>query len=483
MIKNKDRLLDLESYDLIDTLPESIYDDITQLAAAICSSPISLISLITDEKQFFKSHYGLEINETPLEDSFCKYVVEEDIELMIVEDARKDERFIENGFVSGAPYISFYAGVRLTSPKGLPLGALCVIDDKPKKIRQSEIDALKILAKQIVQSFELRKATKEIAKKNEALENIMRYSLDIICTIDKNGCFSEMNAASKTVWGYDPNELISEKYLDIVHVDDVVATKKWADSLFSNKVMNHFENRCLHKEGFSVTMLWSANYHEKDGILYCVAKNITATKEANERIQQSEQRFKTLVQEGSDLIAILDAEANYIYVSPSTLSVLQTNPDEYIDTNAFDYIHPDDLPSVYAQFEKIRKHAQVLIEPFRFKNKKGEWRWLETIVTNQMNEPSIKGLVANSRDITDRKMYLSAIEEQNEKLKDIAWKQSHVVRAPVARLMGLINLIREEKLNRKEKELILNSIMSSAEEIDSVIKDIVDKTTYSIPKQ
>ncbi|MGC1516986.1 MAG: PAS domain S-box protein [Maribacter sp.] len=482
MIKNNDRLHDLESYDLIDTLPESIYDDITQLAAAICSTPISLISLINDKKQFFKSHYGLEISETPLDDSFCKYVVEEDTELLIVEDASKDERFSNNRLVSGAPHISFYAGVPLTSPKGLPLGTLCVVDNKPKKITQGEIDALKTLAKQVVQLFELRKATKEIAKKNKALEKIMRYSLDIICTIDKEGHFLEMNTASKKTWGYLPEELIGKKYIDFVHFDDVEATKKSANTIFDDHIVMNFENRYLHKNGSIVSMLWSANCGEKDGVLYCVAKDITATKEANEKLQQSERRFKTLIQEGSDLIGILDSEANYSYVSPTSLKVLHTSPEEFIGTNALDYIHPEDQESVYAQFEKILENSQIRIEPFRFKNKEGEWRWVETIITNQLNEPSINGIVANSRDITDRKMYLSAIEEQNEKLKEIAWTQSHIVRAPVARLMGLIDLMKEQHLARHEKEGILSFIMESAEEIDSVIKNVVENAAYAINK-
>ncbi len=98
------------------------------------------------------------------------------------------------------------------------------------------------------------------------------------------------------------------------------------------------------------------------------------------------------------------------------------------------------------------------------------------IASNQLNEPSINGIVANSRDVTDRKLYLKATEEQNAKLKEIAWTQSHIVRAPVARLMGLINLVREDVLENEEKELMLDNIIKSADEIDAIIKQIVEST-------
>ena len=107
---------------------------------------------------------------------------------------------------------------------------------------------------------------------------------------------------------------------------------------------------------------------------------------------------------------------------------------------------------------------------------------METIATNKLYEPTINGIVINSKDVTTKVQHLNAIEKQNEQLKKIAWTQSHIVRAPVARLMGLINLIRDEKKNLpfEEKQRILNYIITSADEIDSVIKEIIKTTANAI---
>lgn len=485
-IDNNRRIRTLESYELMDTLPESVYDEITKLAAAICNTPIGLITLIDDKRQYFKSFHGIDLNEIPLEHSFCQYIIKDDADVLIVEDAKKDARFADNPMVQNAPNVSFYAGVSLTTPLGFRLGALCVIDDRPKKLSEIQINGLQTLAKQVVQLFEFRKTKKEIEKKNLALEKIFDTSLDIICTLDEDGIFRTVSKASEKIWGYSPDELIGKNYIDFVYHEDRFATLKSEKLVISGEQETNFENKYVHKNGSLIPMLWSSKSSTGDGIVYCVAKDITEKKKAQHHLEQSERRFKTLVQEGSDLIGILDLEANYNYVSPTSLKVLQIAPEEFIGTNAFDYIHPEDQESVFKQFKDAIEKSQVIIEPFRFKNKEGNWRWIETIATNQIKEPSINGIVTNSRDVTDRVLYLKAIKKQNSKLKEIAWTQSHIVRAPVARLMGLIDLIRNEKniLDSEEKEQVLNFIFQSADEIDTVIKQTVQKTANAIdPKE
>ena len=472
------RLAILDALEIMDSSPEKIYDDITALAASLCNSDISLITLLDAKRQFFKSHHKLDFNETTIEASFCQYLIKEDIDRLVIEDTKKDKRFFENPFVCNHPNISFYAGISLTWSNGARLGSLCVMDKNPKKLSSEQLKGLETLARQVIHLLELRKAKKEVEKQNKELDKILNSSLDIICTIDRDGTFLSVNSACKKIWGYNPKELIGKNYLDFVYKEDRQKSKKSSEATFSGKKILNFENRYLHKDGSLVHLLWSANWNEKDKTAYCIARDITEKKKVFEQLEQSERRFKTLVQEGSDLIAILDEEANYKYVSPTSTKILQIRPEEFIGTNAFDYIHPEDQASVYERFKEISKKSQVNIDPFRFKNKNEEWRWIETIATNQMNEPSLNGIVANSRDITERILYLKAIEEQNNKLREIAWTQSHVFRAPVARLMGLIELIKDNELSFEEKDEILNFIIKSANEIDTIIKNIVDNSVY-----
>lgn len=156
-INNPERLKSLDSYKIVDTPTEEEYDDITKIASAICHAPIALISLVDQEKQFFKSHYGLAINETPVKDSFCAVAIGTETEIMIVEDARKDERFSKNPLVIDNPNIVFYAGVILKTQDDFALGTLCIIDHKPRNLSPQQLDLLKRLRNQVVKLLELRK--------------------------------------------------------------------------------------------------------------------------------------------------------------------------------------------------------------------------------------------------------------------------------------------------------------------------------------
>ncbi|WP_080241506.1 GAF domain-containing protein [Spirosoma rigui] len=155
------RLQALADYNLLDTDAESIYDDVTRMASEICRTPISLISLVDDDRQWFKSKLGLKTDETPRDQSFCAHAILEPSEVFIVPDARLDDRFADNPLTTGAPNVVFYAGVPLTTGEGHALGSLCVIDSRPRTLTDNQILALKSLARLVNTHFELRKVTAE----------------------------------------------------------------------------------------------------------------------------------------------------------------------------------------------------------------------------------------------------------------------------------------------------------------------------------
>ncbi|GAB3995361.1 ATP-binding protein [Spirosoma daeguense] len=152
------RLLALQSYQILDSLPETDYDLITRLAAQICQTPISLISLVDEKRQWFKSTLGLSIKETPRQFSFCAHAILNPQQPFLVPDTRQDDRFSSNPFVTGDPHIVFYAGIPLIGEDGFPLGSLCVLDDKPRQLSEAQLEALKTLTSQVVNLLTLRKA-------------------------------------------------------------------------------------------------------------------------------------------------------------------------------------------------------------------------------------------------------------------------------------------------------------------------------------
>ncbi len=171
------RLDSIQDYNLLDTLPEDDYDNITNLAASICEVPISLVTVLDTDRNFFKSHYGIPFSESPRDISFCGHAILDEGEIFIVEDARKDLRFMENPIVADLQAI-FYAGVRLVNKEGYPLGTLCVFDKEPRKLTNGQKKALIALGKQVVNLFEarknnitLREIQSELEERNRELKN------------------------------------------------------------------------------------------------------------------------------------------------------------------------------------------------------------------------------------------------------------------------------------------------------------------------
>ena len=167
-----ERIAALYEYDILDTISEKEYDDITQIAADICGMPISLISIIDSERQWFKSRVGLEAPETHRDLAFCAHAILNPDEIFMVKEPSKDERFHDNPLVTGAPNIAFYAGVPLVTNEGSALGTLCVIDSKPNDLTTEQKQTLKALARQVVAQFETRKINKQLMFQKAQLEQL-----------------------------------------------------------------------------------------------------------------------------------------------------------------------------------------------------------------------------------------------------------------------------------------------------------------------
>lgn len=151
------RLQALRQYRILDTACETAFDDLTLLAAQICGTPIALISLIDDCRQWFKSKVGLDIESTSRDLAFCAHAILQPNDILIVPDTHLDDRFATNLLVTSDPYIRFYAGAPLITPEGYTLGTLCVIDRVPRQLSSEQVQALRTLSRQVIAQLELRR--------------------------------------------------------------------------------------------------------------------------------------------------------------------------------------------------------------------------------------------------------------------------------------------------------------------------------------
>lgn len=151
-----ERLQVLQRYQILDTAPEQAFDDLTNLAAYICGTPMALITLVDANRQWFKSKVGFEAFQTPRELAFCAHTICKPNEVLIVPNTLKDERFFTNPFVTSEPNIRFYIGAPLVTPDNFALGTICAIDVVPREITKEQILALQALSRQVVRQLELR---------------------------------------------------------------------------------------------------------------------------------------------------------------------------------------------------------------------------------------------------------------------------------------------------------------------------------------
>jgi signal transduction histidine kinase len=177
------RLKDLNLYQLLDSRPEADFDELVELAGQICKCPISLVSLVDKDRQWFKARRGLEATETSRDIAFCSHAILQN-RVMEVEDAMLDDRFHDNPLVTGDLNIRFYAGAPIISPTGFNLGTICVIDHKPKKLDKNQERALELLSKQATRLIDLR--NKNVIIRRRADEIVSLKSKAITRALQEN---------------------------------------------------------------------------------------------------------------------------------------------------------------------------------------------------------------------------------------------------------------------------------------------------------
>ena len=216
-----ERLAALARYNILDTLPEPAYDDVVEIASCIAGTPIALISLLDQERQWFKAKLGLAADSTPREDSFCKCLLDPPLdEVLIVPDAHADSRFSASPLVVGDPYIRFYMGAPLVTPDGHVLGSLCTIDRVVRHPTEQQALALQALARHVMQLLELRHRNREIREllSERAVQMRELSNYQVLLEQHNRQLLTESRTDRLTKIG---NRMALDQYLVAAHQDSV----------------------------------------------------------------------------------------------------------------------------------------------------------------------------------------------------------------------------------------------------------------------
>lgn len=341
----QERLEALLSYNILDTEPEAEFDGMVQLASSICETPIAVISLIDQDRQWFKAIVGLDAKETSRDLAFCAHAILED-EVLVVNDALQDPRFADNGLVTSDPKIRFYAGAPLITSDGFPLGTICVIDRVPRQLDADQLLALKALASHIITQFELRKShrqvkqhLRELHQTQKVLSTLINASPDFICFKDGEGRWQTANKSGLQLFhlggvdyqgktdmelAEDTHPIYQEAFRACVHSDELA---------WQAHTLSRLEETIPLPEGGTRNFdTYKIPLFNDDGSrhgLVVLGRDITARKEMEEKLRLA----ATIFEHSSEAMLITDADNNIINVNPAFTQITGFSVEEVIGMN------------------------------------------------------------------------------------------------------------------------------------------------------
>ena len=391
-----ERLRALRNYEILDTAYEAQFDRITELASLVCDVPISLVSLIDEDRQWFKSSVGLEAKETSRNLAFCAHTIMGGT-LFEVNDATADERFRDNALVTGDPNIRFYAGYPLIDPHGFALGSLCVIDRNPKVLNAKQKRILQLLAKEVTALIVERRLKEEL----RTFEKLFELSNDLIFVGGLDGYFKKINPAFTRLLGWDREYLLNTPSFEFYHPDDIGNTKKELEKLSAGEGTVNFLQRFKTKDGDYKTIQWTTTPEPGTGNIFGIGRDVSDIKLKEQQLAVSEQKLRVFFENSQGLMCTHGLDGKFLSVNSAGAAILGYTLKEIMKLGLFDIVPATRhylLKNYLAEIKTTGKAKGQMVTL----HKDGSIRiWMYNNVLESSNGEA-PYIIGNSIDITER---------------------------------------------------------------------------------
>ena len=431
----QERLKLLRTLNLFESDNEQAFHDITRIAGELFGVPIAAISLIDENRQYFKSILGLNVTQTSRDVSFCAHTLIDPGQPLVVPDATKDDRFSDNALVTGDPGIRFYAGSPLLTSDGIPLGALCVIDRKPFTPTQQQIELLGALARQVTRLIEERRRSIQM---EVALQRIQQ-SDDLFRAagrLAKLGSWGLELNPPRIEWSRE-TKLIHEVPID--YIPDLDTAINFYAPEARSIVRDAVDRAIQHGEPFEfelpmvtakgnqiiVRSIGKPEYHNGKCVRIAgVVQDVSSWKVAEQRAIQSEQQLQLTLNAINDGIWDWRIDSEVVNVNPRWFTMLGYPARERASFDLWKgLVHPEDIDTVIA---KLEEHIQGKSDQFdcdlRMRTLQGEYVWVQTrgrIVECDSSGKPLR-MVGTHTDVTSRKQAELAKREIDQRLEKVS---------------------------------------------------------------
>ncbi len=358
------RLAALDYLGAVRPEADKVLQELVDEVRSIFDTELCMVNLILAGVQYFRAWSGdlpadlAEARQDPRGRSMCQYTVETEMPF-VVPDFLATEQF-KNQYFCIHYGIRFYAGAPLVTSEGHAIGTLCLLDTRPGEFSEEQTRMLEAFARAVVGRLELLGALgrEQAAKEREAqhsqeLQLTLDASLDMIMTIGVDGMIKSVNQASRTILGYEPEELVGKSFMDLVHPEDHELSVE-ATTIADGVSIDRFENRCRCKDANIAWIEWNTQYLSEEGVVYCVARDITERKHAEKERAELLVREQTARGEAeavrARLAAILDNLNEGVLVANPESHVLFANPAARAMLGVASAEVPKELPNLWEDF-------------------------------------------------------------------------------------------------------------------------------------
>lgn len=478
------RLDALHQYAILDTLPEEAFDDLARLAATLCQTPIALVSLIDECRQWFKARIGLDVPETHRDLAFCAHAILQPDDLLIVPDTQLDPRFATNSLVTDAPHIRFYAGMPLITPAGYALGTLCVIDRVPRTLNTEQQQALQALARQVVNQLEMRRNLSELAQsvlqqhQAEAALQENRERLKLALQAAKAGSWELKLATGELIASHQckanfglaaHEEITYQRFMQLIHPDDRSMMQAKMQAAIDQHAVYEAEYRTIWSDQSTHWILARGQaFYDDSGIsdrMVGVTLDITERKHAEEELLNLNRALESAV-EG---IAQVNAQGRYMKVNPAYAQMLGYSPLELVGIEWQSTVYSTDQEKMNVAYQSMLNTDKAEVELRGLRKDGTVFDQLVVMVKAYDQQQQLVGHYCFAKDISERR----EIERMKDRFVAVV---SHELRTPLTSISAALDLLAEGVLQAQPEEAqrMLMIAANNTDRLVRLINDILD---------